>query len=105
MGGSWTTLRPCAGYARSVDERQLRVVLPGHGPVVTDPAAKLDAYLEHREERLQQVRVAVTERDTIDGVLQAVYGDVPPDLQFAARWSLLAQLDYLRDAGVSVPGA
>jgi hypothetical protein len=32
-----------------------------------------------------------------------VYGDVSPELQFAARWSLLAQLDYLRDEGVSVP--
>jgi len=87
-----------------VDERQLRVVLPGHGPVAADPAAKLAAYLQHREERLQQVRVAAAASDTVDEVLQAVYGDVAPDLQFAARWSLLAQLDYLRDAGVSVPG-
>ena len=34
---------------------------------------------------------------------KAVYGDVAPELQFAARWSLLAQLDYLRNEGVSVP--
>ncbi len=87
-----------------VDERQLRVVLPGHGPVATDPAAKLDAYLQHREDRLEQVRAAAAASDTVDEVFQAVYGDVAPELQFAARWSLLAQLDYLRDAGVSVPG-
>jgi hypothetical protein len=36
-------------------------------------------------------------------VLHAVYGDVAPEVQFAARWSLLAQLDYLRDQGVNVP--
>jgi hypothetical protein len=29
---------------------------------------------------------------------------VAPDLKFAARWSLLAQLDYLRGLGVTVPG-
>jgi glyoxylase-like metal-dependent hydrolase (beta-lactamase superfamily II) len=86
-----------------VDERQLHVVLPGHGPIVDDPAAKLDAYLQHREERLEQVRAAAAASDTVDEVLQVVYGDVAPELQFAARWSLLAQLDYLRDQGLSVP--
>ena len=87
-----------------VDERQLLAVLPGHGPVASDPAAKLDGYLRHREGRLEQVRAAAAASDTVDEVLQAVYGDVAPEVQFAARWSLLAQLDYLRDAGVSVPG-
>ena len=87
-----------------VDERQLLAVLPGHGRVASDPAAKLDGYLRHREGRLEQVRAAAAASDTVDEVLQAVYGDVAPEVQFAARWSLLAQLDYLRDAGVSVPG-
>jgi glyoxylase-like metal-dependent hydrolase (beta-lactamase superfamily II) len=86
-----------------VDERHLLAVLPGHGPVVDDPAAKIDAYLQHREERLQQVRAAAITSDTVDEVLHAVYGDVAPEVQFAARWSLLAQLDYLRDQGVNVP--
>jgi glyoxylase-like metal-dependent hydrolase (beta-lactamase superfamily II) len=87
-----------------VDERQLRAVLPGHGPVVDDPAAKLDDYVRHREERLEQVRAAANSAGTVDEVLQAVYGDVAPEVRFAARWSLLAQLDYLRGEGVSVPG-
>jgi glyoxylase-like metal-dependent hydrolase (beta-lactamase superfamily II) len=112
--GSTVVARPDGGladYLRTlhrlralVDERRLRAVLPGHGPVVDDPAAKIDAYLQHREERLQQVRAAAIASGTVDEVLQAVYGDVAPDLKFAARWSLLAQLDYLRDAGVTVPG-
>jgi glyoxylase-like metal-dependent hydrolase (beta-lactamase superfamily II) len=86
-----------------VDERPLLAVLPGHGPVIDDPAAKIDAYLQHRQERLEQVRAAAVEASTVDEVLQAVYGDVAPELQFAARWSLLSQLDYLRGEGVSVP--
>jgi len=111
--GSTVVARPDGGLAdylatlrrlrALVDERQLRVVLPGHGPFAPDPAAKLDDYLQHREERLQQVRAAASANDTVDEVLRAVYGDVAPELQFAARWSLLAQLDYLRDEGVSVP--
>ena len=112
--GSTVVARPDGGLAdylatlhrlrALVDQRQLLAVLPGHGPVANDPAAKLDAYVRHREERLQEVRVAAAASSTVDEVLQAVYGDVAPDLRFAARWSLLAQLDYLRDAGVSVPG-
>jgi glyoxylase-like metal-dependent hydrolase (beta-lactamase superfamily II) len=94
------TLRRLAAL---VDEEHLLVVLPGHGPVVDDPAAKIAAYLQHREARLQQVRAAASSSNTVDEVLDAVYGDVAPELQFAARWSLLAQLDYLRGEGVSVP--
>lgn len=86
-----------------VDERELRVVLPGHGPVIDDPTALLDQYIKHRDERLAQVRAAVAGKATVDEVLHAVYGDVEPALQFAARWSLLAQLDYLRSEGVEVP--
>ncbi|HEY5051726.1 MAG TPA: MBL fold metallo-hydrolase [Acidothermaceae bacterium] len=111
--GSTVVARPDGGLAdylatlhrlrALVDERQLRAVLPGHGPVVNDPAAKLDAYSQHREERLDQVRAAASSAATVDQVLHAVYGDVVSDLQFAARWSLLAQLDYLRDQGFNVP--
>jgi glyoxylase-like metal-dependent hydrolase (beta-lactamase superfamily II) len=86
-----------------VDERQLRAVLPGHGPTRSDPAATIDSYLRHREERLAQVQRAAVNADTVDEVLTAVYGDVEPALMFAAQWSLLAQLDYLRESGVSVP--
>jgi glyoxylase-like metal-dependent hydrolase (beta-lactamase superfamily II) len=85
------------------DERQLRVVLPGHGPVVDDPAALLEQYAVHREERLAQVRAAVVDAHTIDDVLHTVYGDVEPSLQFAARWSLLAQLEYLHESGADAP--
>ena len=111
--GSSVVARPDGGLAdylatlrrlrTLVDERQLRAVLPGHGPAAPDPAAMLDDYLRHREARLEQVRSAAIVASTVDDVLRAVYGDVSADLQFAARWSLLAQLDYLRDQGVSVP--
>ncbi|HTC69200.1 MAG TPA: MBL fold metallo-hydrolase [Acidothermaceae bacterium] len=86
-----------------ITERELRVVLPGHGPTIDDAAATLETYLHHREERLDQVRAALVNADTVADVLNAVYGDVDPVVMFAARWSLLAQLDYLRESGVSVP--
>src|SRR5450631_1935754 len=100
LGDYLSTLRKLRAL---VDERQLRVVLPGHGPEVEDPAAMLDAYMTHRDERLAQVRAAAAGKTSVDEVLHDVYGGVEPALQFAARWSLLAQLDYLRAEGVPVP--
>jgi hypothetical protein len=40
---------------------------------------------------------------TVDAVLGVVYADVDANLQHAARWSLLAQLDYLRENGEPAP--
>jgi len=89
-----------------VDERGLSVVLPGHGPVREDPAALIAEYRAHREQRLGQVRAAIAAgADTIDAVLARVYGDVDASLQHAARWSLLAQLDYLSENGEPTPAA
>jgi glyoxylase-like metal-dependent hydrolase (beta-lactamase superfamily II) len=85
---------------RLADERGVRQLLPGHGPVRDDPQGLLDAYLAHREQRLDQVRAAIAAgaRD-VDAVLSDVYRDVEPGLREAARWSTLAQLDYLRELG------
>jgi glyoxylase-like metal-dependent hydrolase (beta-lactamase superfamily II) len=77
--------------------REVTQILPGHGPTVTDAAGVVRYYLEHRLERLEQVRAAVAVGAAdVDLVIEMVYADVPPELRPAARLSVLAQLDYLR---------
>lgn len=84
--------------------REVTQILPGHGPTVSAPGAVVRHYLDHRQERLDQVRAAVALRvgfDTadsadVDAVVQTVYADVPRELWPAARLSVLAQLEYLR---------
>jgi glyoxylase-like metal-dependent hydrolase (beta-lactamase superfamily II) len=77
--------------------REVTQILPGHGPTVADPAAVVRYYLDHRSERLEQVRAAVVLRGgDVDGVVETVYADVPRELWPAARLSVLAQLEYLR---------
>jgi glyoxylase-like metal-dependent hydrolase (beta-lactamase superfamily II) len=72
-------------------------LLPGHGPVVTDPAGLIDDYLAHRGVRLGQVRAAVAAgARTAREVVERVYADVDPVLWPAAEMSVRAQLDYLR---------
>lgn len=79
-----------------VAEGRATTILPGHGPVVQDPAAVLDYYLAHREERLEQVRQAVARgARTAREVVELVYADVDPVLWDAAELSVRAQLEYL----------
>ena len=71
--------------------------LPGHGPVVDDPLPFIDFYLEHREERLDQVRAALAGGATTPlEVVEIVYADVDKILWGAAEMSVRAQLDYLQ---------
>ena len=45
------------------DAERLRTLLPGHGPLLADPAGVLDFYLAHRRERLAEVRAALAAGD------------------------------------------
>ena len=72
------------------------LLLPGHGPVLAQPADVLQGYLTHREARLDQVRQAVAAgARTAPEVVALVYVDVDPSLHWAAELSVRAQLDYL----------
>ncbi len=74
-------------------------LLPGHGPAGGDARERAQAYLEHRAQRLDQVRAALAAGDsTAEEVVRRVYVDVDPVLWPAAELSVRAQLDYLVDA-------
>lgn len=80
-----------------IEEGLVERILPGHGPVITEPARVLDYYLEHRAERLDQVRAAVDAGATTPReVVERVYQDVDESLWGAAELSVAAQLDYLK---------
>jgi len=76
-----------------------RIVLPGHGPDLTDLEAVISEYLTHRHQRLDQVRTALGDLGddaTARQIVEHVYTDVDEKLWDAAEWSVQAQLDYLR---------
>ena len=89
-------------YLRTLDELRsladaaaLRVLLPGHGPLLGDPAGVLDYYIAHRRERLDQVRAALAAgARTPAEIVEIVYADTDPAVRGAAEWSVRAQLDY-----------
>lgn len=80
-----------------VEEGLVERILPGHGPVIDRAGEVLDFYLEHRQERLDQVREAVgAGASDARSVVELVYTDVDKSLWPAAELSVRAQLDYLR---------
>lgn len=73
-------------------------VLPGHGPELPSAGVVAQDYLDHRVQRLHQVRAAVAAGDeTALDVVRRVYADVDPVLWPAAELSVHAQLDFLRE--------
>lgn len=83
----------------------LRMLAPGHGPLVKDPASKLDQYVQHRLERERRLLAALDAgRRTVADLLDEVWNDVPAALRPAASITLAAHLDKLADEGRLPPG-
>lgn len=78
----------------------LERLYPGHGPVVGDPAAKLDEYIGHRLERERRIVEALAAgARTEDELLAAAWDEVPAGLRLPAAWTLAAHLEKLRAEG------
>jgi glyoxylase-like metal-dependent hydrolase (beta-lactamase superfamily II) len=76
-----------------------RALLPAHGPDHPEAEPVVRYYIQHRQERLEQVRAALRELGPEAKPLQIVakvYADVDKKLWPAARNSVQAQLAYLR---------
>ena len=83
-----------------VKTRNVVELLPGHGPIVTDPLPWLSFYRRHRHERLAEIRAALAAGDrTASEIVARVYAEVDRSLWPAAEQSVRAQLDYLRQDG------
>ncbi|MFF4774639.1 MBL fold metallo-hydrolase [Microtetraspora fusca] len=107
LGRGTTVIAPdgdLADYLRSLDRLRAgaeilaaEALLPGHGPVLADPAGVLDEYIAHRRQRLDQIRQAIRDgaKDARQ-IVEIVYAEVDPALWPAAEMSVAAQLAYLK---------
>lgn len=113
MSGSTVVIAPPDGdmavYLESLEkvrDRSPRRIAPGHGAMIDDPAAVLDGYLRHRQEREAQVLRALSavgadagEGWPIESLVAAIYVDVPEALHPVARYSVWAHLRKLAAEG------
>jgi glyoxylase-like metal-dependent hydrolase (beta-lactamase superfamily II) len=88
-----------ADYVASLElllERRPERLYPGHGPLVPDAVARVEAYLAHRRDREAQVLAALAAGDrTPAEVVARVYAEVDPALHPAAELSVRAHLAKL----------
>jgi glyoxylase-like metal-dependent hydrolase (beta-lactamase superfamily II) len=85
---------------RRLEALELEVIHPGHGPTITDPAAKIEAYIEHRLMRERRLLAALGRGERSRSALLAeVWDDVPEQLRPAAAVAMEAHLEKLEAEG------
>lgn len=97
MGGS---LGDYMASLRRLEGLDLTILYPGHGPEITDPAAKIAEYIAHRQEREDRLVAALERGERSRAALLAeVWDDVPANLRGAAGFAMQAHLEKLADEG------
>lgn len=107
LGFGTAVVRPPDGnmtdYLQSLERLlgfDISLILPGHGPLIGKPQAKIREYIEHRLEREQQVIAALsTGRNTIGDITEMIYVDVSAALKRVAEFSVQAHLEKLMREG------
>lgn len=80
--------------------QEIELMAPGHGPWITDPAAKLAEYVEHRQMRERRLLAALEEGERSRAELLAVvWDDIPMELLPMAAMAMEAHLEKLEGEG------
>ena len=89
---------------RRVGELDLELIAPGHGPWVTEPAAKVTEYIEHKLDRERKLVAALESGErSRAALLDAAWDDVPAELRRAAAAVMKAHMEKLESEG-RLPG-
>lgn len=107
MGWSTSVISPpdgdMAAYMSSLNlllDRDDAVFWPTHGPAITEPKAHVEAFIAHRQEREEQIRVALKAGESkITEMVPGMYTGVPEILYPAAARSVFAAMAYMVHRG------
>ncbi len=100
VGSSFAVIVPPRGdmveymaSLRRVAAMPLKKILPGHGPPVNDPKAKIEEYITHRILReIQILRELENGPKSIPDMAEEIYADLHPVLRQAGRMQIMAHL-------------
>lgn len=80
-----------------------KIIYPGHGPIIEDPVTKLLFYINHRNQREEQIlEVLSTETQkflTAMELVKAIYKETPEHLHLAAAYNVGHHLSKLLKEG------
>ena len=107
LGDSNTTIMCDQGdmelYLNSLSDLQnyeIRLIAPGHGPVVQRPMVEIRRIIEHRLNRERQIfELISTQKSTIDEILNSIYINLKPELTHLAREQVRSHVVKLQREG------
>ncbi len=105
LGSSTTTVHDLRDYRKSLavllELPNLKVICPGHGPLVHDPRERLQQYVNHRNMREQQILGVLKDGGpwTSWDIMMKLYPDVNKRLRRAAENNVRAHLTQLEAEG------
>jgi glyoxylase-like metal-dependent hydrolase (beta-lactamase superfamily II) len=107
MGWSTSIVSPPDGsmkdYLRCLEDikrREFSIVRPTHGPEITKVTPFIQAYIDHRYQREEQICASMKKgASTISEIVEIVYADIDKRLHPAASLSVLAHMVHMQDSG------
>ena len=105
LGATTTTVHDLGAYRASLlrlrDLPNLRVICPGHGPLVHEPRAWIQQYIDHRDERERQILAVLAEGGarTSWEIMLRLYPDIDTRLRRAADGNVQTHLRKLEREG------
>ena len=105
LGGTTTAVNDLADYMQSLarlrDLPNLRVICPGHGPIIEEPLARIEEYIQHREQREREVLAVLAKGETLTSwqIMEHIYTDIDSRLRRTADANVRAHLGKLEKEG------
>jgi ribonuclease/clavin/mitogillin len=106
LGGATTTVLDLADYMSSLSLLQglpnLRVICPGHGPLIQAPGDYIAEYISHRQAREQQILEVLSQTaDALTSwqIMERIYTEIDSRLRRAAERNVLSHLQKLEKEG------
>ena len=105
LGGTTTAVDDLADYLQSLRRLRalgnLRVICPGHGPLIEDPGAWIDEYISHREGRESQILAQLSQGEALTSwqIMERLYTDIDSRLRRTADRNVQSHLVKLQKEG------
>jgi glyoxylase-like metal-dependent hydrolase (beta-lactamase superfamily II) len=105
LGGTSTAVNDLSDYLHSLRRLRalpnLRVICPGHGPLIDDPAAWIDEYIAHREQRESQILAELVKGEALTSwqLMERLYTDLDPRLRRLADRNVQSHVTKLEKEG------
>lgn len=105
LGGSTTTVWDLFDYRASLvrlsELPNLKVICPGHGPLIHDPRERIGEYIAHRDNRERQILAVLGEGDAVTSweIMLRLYPEIDTRLRRAADGNVRTHLAKLEREG------